>query len=122
MDDQPTIGDLQSRARTHLANDRTCLAWLRTAISLIAVGLASAHFLDDDPIPGFPVTTILAAILVLGGVALAVVGGRLFVRARTQIDQGTYLAESPGIPIAVAVVVVAGVGCFVMVILLSYRG
>jgi uncharacterized membrane protein YidH (DUF202 family) len=37
---------LESRARTHLANERTFLAWLRTGISLIGLGLAAAKFLD----------------------------------------------------------------------------
>ncbi len=37
--------DLESRARTHLANERTFLAWLRTGIALIGLGLAAAKFL-----------------------------------------------------------------------------
>jgi len=38
--------ELESRARTHLANERTFLAWLRTGIALISLGLAAAQFLE----------------------------------------------------------------------------
>lgn len=34
--------------RTHLANERTFLAWLRTAIVLIAAGVAAAALTDTD--------------------------------------------------------------------------
>jgi len=32
------------RQREHQANERTFLAWLRTAVALIALGLATARF------------------------------------------------------------------------------
>ena len=34
--------------RFTLANERTFLAWLRTAIGLIAAGVAVFHFLDES--------------------------------------------------------------------------
>jgi uncharacterized membrane protein YidH (DUF202 family) len=40
--------ELESRARTHLANERTFLAWLRTGIALISLGLAAAQFLEPS--------------------------------------------------------------------------
>lgn len=88
IDEHGSRPDPESRARTHFANDRTCLAWLRIGISLIALGLASAHFLDQDLTPGFPSTTALAAFLVIGGVAITATGGGLFIRARRQIERG----------------------------------
>lgn len=41
MSDDPE-GDSGSRARDHLANERTFLAWLRTAVNVMALGLAIA--------------------------------------------------------------------------------
>lgn len=117
-----TSKDAQGLIGTHLANERTCLAWLRTGISLIAVGLGAAHFLDRDLVSGIPVTTLLAAFLVLSGVLLAAMGGMLFTRTREQIEQGNYLATSYGIPTAAGIVIVMGLGCFCMVLLLHYRG
>jgi putative membrane protein len=36
--------DPSSRARDHMANERTYLAWLRTAVNVMIVGLAVARF------------------------------------------------------------------------------
>ena len=44
--------DPDSRARTHLANERTYLAWFRTGITLVALGLAAAQFLVPDTTSG----------------------------------------------------------------------
>ncbi len=67
--------DPDSRARTHLANERTFLAWLRTGLSLMAVGLAAARFLPVDLIPGFPYVRSFAAMLVLSGTVMVLYRG-----------------------------------------------
>ena len=61
--------------RFSLANERTLLAYQRTAIGLIAAAVAVAHFLDEDAL-----TLVLACILLAGG-AVAAVGGYLRYRA-----------------------------------------
>mmetsp|Transcript_24087 Transcript_24087/g.75825 ORF Transcript_24087/g.75825 Transcript_24087/m.75825 type:complete len:126 (-) Transcript_24087:248-625(-) len=62
-----------STARDHLANERTFLAWLRTAIAILAFGLAFARFSADleGLIAG-------AAFVVLGGCLLVYAGYRYF--------------------------------------------
>ena len=52
--DMAQPADHDSRARTHLANERTFLAWLRPGLSLVAVGLAAAGFLPVDLVWGSP--------------------------------------------------------------------
>ena len=49
--------DPDSRARTHLASERTFLAWLRTGLGLNVLGLAAAQFIEADRmfIPGLRV-------------------------------------------------------------------
>lgn len=44
--DQPPVSSLKviDRQREHQANERTFLAWLRTALSLIGFGFAIARF------------------------------------------------------------------------------
>ena len=71
---RPEQPDEESRARTHLANERTFLAWFRTGITLIALGLAAAQFLTLESSGGFPIVHVLATILVLTGIALALTG------------------------------------------------
>ncbi len=46
-----TVGD-EPDPRFTLANERTFLAWNRTALALIGGGLAVSQFLDDFDLPG----------------------------------------------------------------------
>jgi putative membrane protein len=68
--------DLDSRARSHLANERTFLAWLRTGLALIVVGIGAAQFLelDRDLIPGVRSVSDFAAMLILVGTLTVIVG------------------------------------------------
>ncbi len=90
--------DPDSRARTHLANERTFLAWLRTGLSLIALGLAAAQFLGRNLVPSVRLVTILSVLLVTGGVALTIVAGVRYARTRDGIDAGPvdHLCRRPG--------------------------
>ncbi|WP_375492444.1 YidH family protein [uncultured Jatrophihabitans sp.] len=46
--DHPEVAPSPStRARDHMANERTYLAWLRTAATVMALGLAVASFADS---------------------------------------------------------------------------
>ena len=111
--------DPDSRARTHLANERTFLAWLRTGLSLIALGLVGAQFLERDLIPGVPVVTGFAALLVLSGVVMTAAAGVHFTRSRDQIDAGTYDPSVRVVVVAVALVAVAGLIALGLVLLLT---
>ncbi len=44
--------DSDGRAGTHLANERTYLAWFRTGLTTIALGLAAAQLLTRNVLPG----------------------------------------------------------------------
>ena len=52
--------------RFSLANERTFLAWLRTALALVAGGLAAAQFVNTPAAPHLG-TIIAAVLLALGG-------------------------------------------------------
>jgi putative membrane protein len=82
--------DADTRARTHLANERTFLAWLRTGLSLVAVGLAAAGFLPFDLVPGFPFVRTFSILLVVSGSFLVLYGARRYLSAYRQIEAGSY--------------------------------
>ena len=82
--------DMDSRARTHLANERTFLAWLRTGLSLVAVGLVVARFLPIDLVPGFPYVRSFSVLLVLCGTVMVLYGARRYVKSYQQIEAGSY--------------------------------
>ena len=69
--------NLAPDARFTLANERTLLAYQRSAIGLMAAALAVAHFFGDD------LEVLVLALAMLGTGAFAAVGGYLRYR---QVD------------------------------------
>lgn len=87
-----------------LANERTLLAWIRTALTLEAGGVALAHFVSDSLL-GF--ATGISAILL--GAVLAVIGYRRYVAADKAIRAGTLPRQDKGPAFEVALIVMIAV-------------
>ena len=101
---RPRGADPDSRARTHLANERTFLAWLRTGLSLVAVGMAAASFLPFDLIPGIPYVTLFSILLVVAGIAVVLMGASRYTVAHQQIEASAFdPTRKPLVAIAVLV-------------------
>ena len=79
-----TTPDVERQAdpdyRFTLANERTFLAWIRTALALIAGGVAIAQLLPPFPVPWGRAG--LATLLVAAGAALAVASVRRWQRVQ----------------------------------------
>jgi putative membrane protein len=82
--------------RDHLANVRTLLAWVRTAMTIMGFGFVVAKFgLLVDELPGrpshthhSPLATVIGTLLVLLGAVLLGVATREFLLVRRAIDAG----------------------------------
>jgi putative membrane protein len=102
MADQPSR---DTRAREHLANERTLLAWVRTAIALMGLGFVVARFglflrqlaaESGQAVTAEPTTSIsgpLGLLLVGVGILSMTLGTVRYFRARAQIERGHYEAE-----------------------------
>jgi len=92
LPDVPDQEKSPSRARDHLANERTYLAWLRTALAVMALGLAIAGFANSAS------TSSIASgsILVLVGAAGVVYGTRRYQRVNRELEAGFYQTGSRG--------------------------
>ena len=92
MNEQPSIASPEQQpaaVRDHLANERTMLAWVRTAITIIGLGFLVGRFLvDGGPSDAWAIG--LASVLVVAGAASAVAGLARFVSVERQIDSGDY--------------------------------
>jgi putative membrane protein len=88
-----------NRARDHLANERTFLAWVRTGVATIVFGFAIGRFSIalrefmkvegyGSRTPGF--TTWLGIISAVGGVLLILTGLRRYRITKVQIDSDTF--------------------------------
>ncbi len=92
--------DPDSRARTHLANERTFLAWFRTGVTLVALGLAAAQFLGRDAEPGLPLVRSLATVVIAAGAGAVLIGFYRYRKGRHQIDQLGFLPAWTSITVA----------------------
>ncbi len=101
--------DPDSRARSLLANERTFLAWIRTGLNMLAIGLAAAQFIGRDDIEGLHVVTFFSLFLAGSGVVLSILGALQFVQARRKINSGTYQSGTTAVGLTVAVSIIAGV-------------
>ena len=82
-----------TRVRDHLANERTFLAWNRTALALIATGVAATQLL-----PKFDVEfgrRLLGLPLIALGAVLAVTSYRFWRSNETALRRGDALPRSP---------------------------
>ncbi len=88
-----------NRARDHLANERTFLAWLRTSVAVVVFGFAIGRFAialqqltevqwHAAKSTGFSVWMGASSILV--GVAMAIAGLIRYRRTRAQLDEGRF--------------------------------
>jgi putative membrane protein len=103
--------DPDSRARTHLANERTFLAWFRTGITLVALGLASAQFLSRDVSPGFPLVRSLSTVLIGTGAFVVLVGVNRYREGSRRINEEVFRPAGRSVLIsAAAALVVAALG------------
>ena len=108
----------ETRAREHLANERTLLAWIRTAIALMGLGFVVARFglflREISAIGGHPLQAEtsysgpIGILLVASGLLAVGISTYRFFQAREQIERGRFEAEAfPEITVVV-VTLVAG--------------
>jgi putative membrane protein len=96
-------GDDAALARDHLANERTYLAWLRTSINVMILGLAVAKLIHEGAR-----ANVAGAILIAAGFVVLVFGTLRTRRVTRELRSGTYHADYWG-PIYVASLVAGGV-------------
>ena len=88
-----------NRARDHLANERTFLAWVRTGIATIIFGFAIGRFsialrefmhFEGRASETSGLTAWFGVVSIVGGVLLIAAGLARYRKTRTQIDTDTF--------------------------------
>jgi len=111
----PVVGE-KPDYRFSLANERTFLAWIRTALALLAVGLACAQFLPPLPIAYLREGVALALLLLGGVVALRAVDH--WARTERAMRLGTDLPKSR-FPAVLALVVALGAALLMVAVVIK---
>ncbi len=106
--------------RFSLANERTLLAWLRTALALVAGGVAITQFAPDLGVPASG--PVVAAGLLLAGLVTAVSGHRRYVRNERAIAADEPLPVSSAAAWVTGLVAVLVVAVLVLVAVEAARG
>ncbi|HWG92091.1 MAG TPA: DUF202 domain-containing protein [Candidatus Thermoplasmatota archaeon] len=79
----------EALARTRLANERTLAAWIRTGLSVAAVGSVLIRFLGEGL--RFEVAYVVAGVgFVVAGIALIVFGALHYRRVDKEIEHAAY--------------------------------
>ncbi|GAA2545692.1 hypothetical protein GCM10010435_13440 [Winogradskya consettensis] len=102
--------------RFSLANERTFLAWIRTALALVAGGLACAQFLP--PLPIAHLREIIAVTLLLLGGVVAIRAVDHWARTEKAMRMGTDLPKSR-FPAILALLVALGAALLVLAVLIK---
>ncbi len=97
-----------SRARDHMANERTYLAWLRTAANVMIVGLAVAKFGSGGSTSVF--SLVAGGLLIAVGAAGLGYGTLRYRAVNHELEDGRFAVGSRGAgPVRAAVVLLAAV-------------
>jgi len=88
-----------NRARDHLANERTFLAWVRTGVAIVVFGFAIGRFslamrqltaLSGHAVRTAGASVWMGASSIVAGVVLVVAGLVRYRKTRTQLDAGMF--------------------------------
>jgi putative membrane protein len=88
-----------NRARDHLANERTFLAWVRTGAAIVVFGFAIGRFsiamrqlvaLQGHPVRTAGISVWMGSFTIVAGVMLVVSGLVRYRKTRAQLDAGTF--------------------------------
>jgi putative membrane protein len=117
IDNRKADGEDSNRARDHLANERTFLAWVRTGVAVVVFGFAIGRFAiairQFMQIQGHGSRTAglsawFGMIAIIAGVLLTLVGLVRYRRTRAQLESGSF--EPAGFAIDLVGILVALIG------------
>lgn len=101
--------------RFTLANERTFLAWMRTALGLLAGGVAVRQFVQPFDVTG--ARTVLALSAIAGSAVLAVGGYVRWIGVQRAVRRGEPLPPARLVPVVAAGLLLVAVVAFVLVAL-----
>jgi putative membrane protein len=119
-----------NRARDHLANERTFLAWVRTGAAIVVFGFAIGRFsiairqltaFQGHPTHSSGLSVWMGAIVIATGVVLVVAGLLRYRKTRAQLEAGQFQPAGFVLDFLTALTVLLGLGLAVYLIYIEKR-
>lgn len=83
------------KARTHLANERTYLAWMRNALAALGIGLLATRIFEEEGQPlKHKAGLIFGILLIASSIVVAIWSSIVYIRTKEQIDSNSYVPSS----------------------------
>jgi putative membrane protein len=101
-----------SRVRDHLANERTYLAWMRTAIALMGFGVVIVRVRIIQPNPSHSPGSgwKLGLVFSLAGLVMVLISSQHYFAVRRSIDEDSYEPPDRWVILSSFVVMLLGIG------------
>lgn len=115
--DRLLAGGSDPDPRFSLANERTFLAWVRSGLALVALGVAVATFVSTTATRGL--SALLAIVLIALGGVITILAWTRWLRVERSMRQGRGV---PSTSLGLVVVVGVGVLCLVGVVVVIVGG
>lgn len=113
------VPDQGDRIREHLANERTLLAWVRTGVAMISIGIVVERAGAIMPGSADQTSSMVFGLGLVGlGCITLVMGGGQFFRSRHRIMHGEFM-PALGVYITVMIGSLAFAAAFIFYVLLS---
>lgn len=80
----------ESAVRDHLANERTLLAWVRTALTIVGLGFLISRLLVTEQGNPEPIAEVIGVALILLGAGASVLSAVRFLRIQREIDEASF--------------------------------
>ena len=108
----------EAKRRTHLANERTYAAWVRTALALIALGVGIAGYFHIAGNARGQAFVALGLAFVIGGGLMALVATYSYRKTYRSIEQGDFGGTAGVTLVLGAIPVIIGLLALLLIVLL----
>lgn len=107
------IDNTGSAARDHLANERTFLSWVRTALGLVGLGVVVGQVVEDEGVAA----QLGSLVLIAYGAVMLLYAVRRYKHVADQLGRGGFPVASRGPVVLGLVALVVTLGAVVFVLL-----
>ena len=110
---QPPQNNIGSVARDHLANERTFLAWVRTALAVIGLGVLLGKLVETDGLQA----ELLGLTMVAFGAAMLVYSVRRYEQVARSLSVNTFVPARWGPIVLAALGALVAIGSMFMLLI-----